>query len=143
VRSLSDEDETGQDAPFQPHKMSKDGFLKVAISQTEYNAKLDTGSDLNLISQEVFDKLPIQYRNRLDRSKATKAKVANQQVISTSGTLKLPVLIGRQLFKLEFTVFPEALFPVFLGKPFHKKTAARVNHATDTIKLTNATAIHR
>jgi len=122
--------------------MSKDGFLKVVISQTEYNAKLDTGSDLNLISQDVFENLPIQYRNRLDRSKATKAKVANQQVISTTGTLDLPVLIGRQLFKLEFTVFPEALFPVFLGKPFHKKTAARVNHATDTIKLTNATAIH-
>jgi len=122
--------------------MTPNGFLKVCIANQEYDAKLDTGADLNLISEKVFNNLPVQYRNRLDRSKAGNAKVANQVTVTTLGTLQLPILVDRQLFKIEFTVFPDALFPVFLGKPFHKKTAAMVNHLTDTIKLTNSTPIY-
>jgi len=104
-------------------------------------AKLDSGSDLNLISQAMFDKLPIRFQNRL-KQKTEKAVVANQHVTSTTGTLYLPVLVDKQFFKVKFTLFPDSSCPVFLGRPFLQAARAKVDHGTHHIQLSNAIPIH-
>ena len=90
----------------------------------------------------MFSKLTPYYQNRLNKSVIIDARVANNAMVKTKGLVKLPILIDRQLFNIAFHVLPGATHPVFLGKPFHKRTRAQVDHSTDMITLTNTADIH-
>ena len=121
--------------------MTTNGYLSVKLANMVLEAKLDSGSDLNLISQAMFDKLPIRFQNRL-KQKTEKAVVADQHVTFTKGTLYLPVLVERQFFKVKFTLFPDSSCPVFLGRPFLQAARAKVDHGSHKIQLSNAIPIH-
>ena len=141
-RSPHDPDELGDDLRFQKHKITNTGILRIEIAKQVYQAKLDTGADIDIISEEVYRKLPPYYQNRINRSNVITAVVANKESVKTIGTVVLPVLVNRQLFKVKFHVLPKATHSVFLGKPFHKLAKARVDHHSDTIRLTNSVAVY-
>ena len=124
------------------HKITNSGNLRTEIAKQEYQAKLDTGADIDIISEEVYRKLPQYYQNRINRSSVITAMVANKKSVKTIGTITLPVLINRQLFKVKFHVLPKATHSVFLGKLFHKLAKARVDPHSDTIRLTNSVAVY-
>ena len=134
-------DESKMKNEYQAHTMTTTGYLTVRLANMECQAKVDSGSDLNLISQSTFDNLPLHYRKKL-KVKVSTAQVANQAISMTTGTLFLPLLIDKQFFKTKFTLFPASSCPIFLGKPFLRAAKAKVNHDTDTIKLVNSIAIH-
>ena len=118
--------------------ISDKGLIKIEIEKQEYYAKLDSGADINIMSGKVFEQLPQHLRNKIDKSVTTRAHIADQSVVQTIGVVKLQVLIGRQLFKIPFHILPNASFPIFLGKPFHKATRAKVDHAENSIKITGS-----
>jgi len=116
-------------------------MLTVRLADKIYEAKLDSGADINLISNTVFENLPVGFRNRAKRKKGV-AFVANQQEASTLGTVNLPVNINGQQFKVKFTIFPDASYPIFLGRPFLQSSKAKVDHDRNTIQLSNSNPIH-
>jgi len=130
-----------QAVKFQEHEITRAGMLTVRLADKIYEAKLDSGAYINLISNTVFESLPVGFRNRAKRKQGV-AYVANQKVASTLGTINLPVTINGQYFKVKFTIFPDASYPIFLGRPFLQSSKAKVDHDRNTIQLSNTNPIH-
>ena len=86
-------------------------FLKFSLRKSQpasMLALLDTGSDINIISQSYLELYyPHWKRNSDDVSQKTQIKSVTGQVIHPLGTLKLKLFIKQYKVKLHFLVMPD------------------------------------
>ena len=101
---------------------------------TKVIAKVDTGADLNCISDRVFNNLPSKIKQKLKTSDLN-VICANQTSVKAIGIITLAVYIQRQRYKVEFYVLPEIGTDMFLGVPFFKKFNACIDFESNMIEL--------
>jgi hypothetical protein len=66
-------------------------YMDVNIHGMKVTALLDTGSSINIISKELFDKLPLQSKFHFRSSDEQKVKLANNQSVYIFGTASISV----------------------------------------------------
>ncbi len=115
--------------------------LDVSLSTNRYSALLDSGSDLDIISQNVFDKLPDSIKHSFKPFKH-KCTVANGKSSYTNGTVVIPVSISGQKYRVEFTIFPDAIMDVILGIPFFQNNRACLDFSNNQLSLLTCTPVH-
>ena len=120
------------------HQINNDGMLDVIIAGKSASALIDSGSDLEIISERLFAQLPIYSRGKF-KPKVRKIRVANTGEALTLGEVPLTIQIGEghrsQKFRFNFAVMKDAAYDIFLGKQFLRRTKAVVNYGSDKIKL--------
>ena len=123
------------------HKLLPKNMLTVTLAGRSVQAKIDTGADLNFISSDIVDSLPVQFKNRLKKQNS-KFTVANQRTVTAKGIITLPVTIHNQRFSVKFTVFDDPTYDMFLGHPFLKNNRAVLDFSKDTVTLCSNIPIH-
>ena len=126
---------------FYTHAITPQGFIDVTIGNQQIHSKLDSGADLNIISENTLNALPQHLKQRFKPDRYA-VKTAAGHFGLTLGTIRLRIAIQNQYFSVKFTVLRNAEFPIFLGKPFHRNYQCMVDHGRDNITLSDAIPIH-
>ena len=129
---------------FYTHKITETGFLHVQISNVPIKAKLDSGADLDIISEKTFHQLPLFLKHRIKRrlSHVRTANTSHPPTV-TIGTIRLPVTVYQQKFNVTFSIMIDASYGMFLGKNFLKTHRAKIDHEADTITLSLSIVVKR
>ena len=116
-----DDSENGEFATF-PFSNNK---LSITIGNENILAIVDTGADINVISKQLLDILPIHLRNKF-RSQKDKIYCANGSTAQVFGKISLPVVISNRKMSVQFSVINTSMDKVFLGIPFLKQYSAQI-----------------
>ena len=117
------------------HKVSDENMIEIKLFNEIYAAKLDDGANCNLIDQTVFENLPHDIKQKFKAEKSP-LRCANDTEGTVSGSIILPIIVGRQKFKTKFYVIDGSTpYQIYLGKVFHKQTNSLFNHGADSLQL--------
>ena len=94
--------------------------MPVSIGDTTTLAKIDSGSDFNVISKTFLDTLPVYIQNKV-KSDNSKVICTNGTAANVLGQVSIPITILGQKISTKFHVMEEGHNNIYLGMPFLKK----------------------
>ena len=97
--------------------------LTVSIGSVRTMAKIDSGADLNVISKQFLDTLPVHFKNKF-RRKNSQIYCANGSVAQVLGEVALPMDIVNKKISVRFHVMDVGQNDIYLGIPFLKQNSA-------------------
>jgi len=80
--------------------------VKIKAGNLEMLALFDTGAEVSLISEQIYNKIEDQSKGPIAKCNIKVAGVAGNQV-ETVGWTMLRLLVGNKLFEADFIVIPE------------------------------------
>ena len=123
---------------------SKSGFmyLPVNFSTTQISALLDTGSTINLMSHELFDRLPANNKVHVDYCHES-IVLANNQHISIDYVAQVKGVINGRQQSFNVYVLKDTAHPLILGTEYMRNNGVTLNFDTISVNSTSATVRSR
>ena len=123
---------------------SKSGFmyLPVNFSTTQISAWLDTGSTINLMSHELFDRLPANNKVHVDYCHESIVLASNQHISIDYVAQVKGVISGRQQ-SFNVYVLKDTAHPLILGTEYMRNDGVTLNFDTMSVNSTSATVRSR
>ena len=97
--------------------------LSVSIGPVCTQAIIDSGADLNVISFEFLNTLPVHFKNKF-KPKTSEIYCANGSTATVLGEVSLPVDIANKKVSVKFHVMHAGHSNIYFGIPFLKKYSA-------------------
>ena len=95
--------------------------VKVRFKDKEINALLDSGSNVNIVSLELFKDIPRPLKTNIDSRHNTKVTVADGRIVKAVGKAKVKVCIAGTHQWLEVSVLPNLSVQLILGTEYMTK----------------------
>ena len=130
----NNDDDTTNSGGFKTYLLHNNNEISAKVGGKNVLAKVDSGADLNFISEKLLLALPVHLKNKF-RKKPYDVKCANQSVISCLGEVKLPVDFNGLRLSENFLVFSQAACDMFLGVPFLKKYEVSLTFSPENTKM--------
>ena len=123
---------------------SKSGFmyLPVNFSTTQISALLDTGSTINLMLHELFDRLPANIKVHVDYCHES-IVLANNQHISIDYVAQVKGVISGRQQSFNSYVLKDTAHPLILGTEYMRNNGVTLNFDTMSVNSTRATVRSR
>ena len=123
---------------------SKSGFmyLHVSFSTTQISALLDSGSTINLMSRDLFDRLPLNNKVHVDHCHES-IVLANNQQISIDYIAQVKGVIGSRQQSFNVNVLKDTAHQMILGTEYMRNNGVMLNFDNMSLNATSATVRYR
>ena len=99
---------------------------------------IDTGSGLNLLSEDYYNKSIKNQGLKLITDNLTNIRSANDEVMTNIGKVYIEVTSGRHSSSHWFEIVKDLSVDVLLGNEYLYKVGARINFRKEIIKIDNS-----
>ena len=117
-------------------------YLHVNFSTTQISALLDSGSSINLMSRELFDRLPHSNKVHVDHCHES-IVLANNQHISIDYIAQVKGIIGSRQQSFNVYVLKDTAHPLILGTEYMRNNGVTLNFDTMSVNAASATVRSR
>ena len=117
-------------------------YLHVNFSTTQISALLDSGSSINLMSRELFDRLPLSNKVHVDHCHES-IVLANNQHISIDYIAQVKGVIGSRQQSFNVYVLKDTAHPLNLGTEYMRNNGVTLNFDTMSVNAASATVRSR
>ena len=120
-----------------PEKARNKPIVECNVANMPVKVMFDTGADLNVINQELVEKICKKNPAVKIFNSATRVTCANRTTEICVGKVQLNVVIGPTVTAHVFDVMPNIFPHMFIGLRSMKKYEVKVNAADDCIEIQN------
>ena len=113
-------------------------YLLLNFSTTQISALLDSASTINLMSQELFDRLPLNNKVHVDHCHES-IVLANNQQISIDYIAQVKGVISSRQQSFNVYVLKDTAHPLILGTEYMHKDRVTLDFDTMSVNATGAT----
>ena len=104
-------------------------FIRIKLGDLECDALVDSGANVSVINESVWNILRRTYEHSWSRSDV-KIKGVHGSLQSTFGMVDLPIVYGKRKSSFAFLILPDCVEPVILGADFCREINVRISFAS-------------
>lgn len=107
-------------------------YATVRFNKMKVSALIDTGSAVNIISEELFNSIPYSMKSDIDLNVRDRLVLANNMKIDIVGTARVKMTISGTRMSILCYIFKTSSHPIILGAEYLKQNKIVVDFAAMT-----------